>query len=78
MFKETVTETFRSEISKFDLFTQNQNQLIKEFKKKIGKEDFLKKVFLQKMPYQIKKNTKEIRVLDSDIKEPINLYHDIS
>lgn len=30
------------------------------------------------MPYKIHKNTKEVMVLNSDIKDPINLYNDIS
>ena len=46
MFKQPVIETYKSEISRLDLFSNNQTDLIKEFRKTSRREDFLSKIYL--------------------------------
>ena len=61
MFEASVTETYRSEISRFGLFSLSDLQ---ELKKNTGKKEFITKIYLKKMPFVIDKDNKTVRALD--------------
>ena len=61
MFEASVTETYRSEISRFGFFNEKE---LKELKKNTGKKEFITKIYLKKMPFVIEKDNKTVRALD--------------
>ena len=62
MFKASVTETYRSEISRYGLFSSDDMK--QEIKLLTGNKEFIKKIYLQKMPFVIEKDAKTVRALN--------------